>query len=59
MSAPSRWRCIPQGLLEEMQMGHTAGETKGSVFAKDAAGAVSRGQGVVSHAKLGRSERWG
>lgn len=51
MSAHSRWRCIPQGLLEEMQMVHTAGETKGSVFAKDAAGAVNRGQGMVSQAK--------
>lgn len=59
MSAHSRWRCIPQGLLEEMQMVHTTGETKGSVFAKDAAGAVNKGQGMVSQAKLGRSEGWG
>ena len=31
VSAHSRWRCLQQGSLEEMQMVHTVVETKGSV----------------------------
>lgn len=44
VSVHSRWRCLRQKSLEEIQMVNMAGEKEENVFAKSEAVAASRGQ---------------